>query len=121
VFAPAAAQLVHGSALTHVGHLITDPYRSPLAAARRDGAAWVGEVVYVDRFGTLVTNLPGAAPGGRIRVGGRDVGALRLTFSDVKQGDLVAFVGSGGTVEIAMRGGNAAQLLGVAVGVEVRA
>jgi len=120
VFAPAAAQLVHGSALTHVGHVITDPYRSPLAAARQDGAAWVGEVVYIDRFGTLVTNLPGVAPGARIRVGGYDVGTLRRTFGDVKQGELVAFVGSNGTVEIAVRGGNAAGQLGVGVGAEVR-
>jgi S-adenosylmethionine hydrolase len=120
VFAPVAAQLVHGAALTHVGRLITDPVRSPLPAPRRDGTAWVGEVLYVDRFGTLVSNLPGAPPGARIAVAGHDVGTLRRTFADVERGRLVAFVGSGGTVEIAAREGNAAGLLGVGVGAEVR-
>src|SRR6266516_2133330 len=39
VFAPAAAQLAIGASLTQLGHAITDPYRSPLPAARHDGAA----------------------------------------------------------------------------------
>lgn len=123
VFAPAAAQLAQGTALTHLGQLITDPYRSPLPAPRSDGAALVGEVIYVDRFGTLVTNLPGERiePGVWIRVGGTDVGTLRRTFGDVERGQLVAFGGSGGSVEIAARGGSATRLLGVGVGAEVRA
>ncbi|MGH7671965.1 MAG: SAM hydroxide adenosyltransferase [Gemmatimonadales bacterium] len=57
----------------------------------------------------------------RIRVAGTDVGALRHTFGDVARGALVAFVGSGGTVEVAVRDGSAARLLGVGVGAEVRA
>src|SRR5213596_4230817 len=57
VFARAAAQLAIGASLTHLGHAITDPYRSPLPVARHDGAAVVGEVLYVDRFGTLVSNI----------------------------------------------------------------
>jgi len=33
----------------------------------------IGEVIYVDRFGTLISNIPGDAvePGVRIKVGGR--------------------------------------------------
>jgi len=122
VFAPAAAQLANGTTLTHVGHSITDPYRAPLPTPRLDGAAWVGEVIYVDRFGTLVTNIPRdrVEPGVRLKAGSTDVGTLRRTFGDVERGQLVAFVGSGGTVEIAVRDGSAAKILGVGVGVEVR-
>src|SRR5216117_3348572 len=98
VFAPAAGQLALGAALAHLGHAITDPYLSPLPSPRHDGAAVVGEVIYVDRFGTLAR-----------------------TFGDVGRGQLVTFVGSGGTVEIAVRDGSAARLLGVGVGAEVRA
>jgi len=47
--------------------------------------------------------------------------ALARSFGDVQRGVLVAFVGSGGTVEIAVRDGSAARLLGVGVGAEVRA
>ncbi|MGH7569730.1 MAG: SAM hydroxide adenosyltransferase, partial [Gemmatimonadales bacterium] len=77
----------------------------------------------IDRFGTLISNLPAerVEPGVRIRVAGTDVGLLRRTFGDVERGALVAFAGSGGTVEVAVRDGSAARLLGVGVGVEVRA
>jgi len=122
VFAPAAAQLANGAALAHLGAAITDPVRAPLPAPRHDGTTVVGEVIYVDRFGTLVSNIEGklVEPGVRIKVGDADAGALRRTFGDVERGKLVAYVGSGGTVEIAVRDGSAARLLGVGVGAEVR-
>src|SRR2546422_5251236 len=60
VFAPAAAQLAIGASLTHPGQAITDPYRSPLPAARHDGAAGVGQALYVERLRTLVSHLPRA-------------------------------------------------------------
>lgn len=123
VFAPAAARLATGAALGDLGESITDPCFAPLPSPRHDHLAVIGEVVYVDRFGTLVSNIPGDAmqPGARIRVEGSDAGSLRRTFRDVARGTLVAFVGSGGTVEIAVRDGSAARMLGVGVGAEVRA
>ncbi len=123
VFAPAAAALAGGKRLEDLGAPITDPYISPLPSPHHDGTAVMGEVLYVDRFGTLISNIPGPAvePGVRIRIAGTDVGALRRTFGDVERGTLVAFVGSGGTVEVAVRDGSAARLLGVGVGAEVRA
>src|SRR2546428_12510418 len=100
MFAPAAAELATGTALSHLGSPITDPYRAPLPAPYFDGTAVRGEVIYVDRFGTLISNIPGerVEPGVRIRVAGTEVGALRRKFGDVERGQLVAFVGSGGGV-----------------------
>jgi len=123
VFAPAAASLATGASLESLGAIITDPSHSPLPTSHHDGTAVIGEVIYVDRFGTLVSNIPPSAvePGVRIRVGDTDVGPLRRTFADATGGALVAFTGSGGTVEIAVRDGSAARLLGVGVGAEVRA
>jgi S-adenosylmethionine hydrolase len=123
VFAPAAAALAVGSPLEGLGPAITDVHRSPLPTPHHDGTAVMGEVLYVDRFGTLVSNIPASAvePGVRIRIAGTDVGPLRRTFADVERGALVAFAGSGGTVEVAVRDGSAARLLGVGVGAEVRA
>jgi len=123
LFAPAAAELATGTALSHLGSLITDPFRAPLPVPYFDGTAVRGEVIYVDRFGTLISNIPGerVEPGVRIKVAGTEVGTLRRTFGDVERGQLVAFVGSGGSVEIAVRDGSAARLLGVGVGAEVRA
>lgn len=123
LFAPAAAQLANGTALAHLGPWVTDPVRIPLPMPRHDGMAVVGEVVYIDRFGTLVSNIPGelVEPGVRITVGETDVGSLRRTFAEVERGKLVAYVGSGGSVEIAVREGSAARLLGVGAGAGVRA
>src|SRR2546427_440345 len=123
VFAPVAGQLALGAPLSHVGHPVTEVYRSPLPTPHHDGTLLIGEVIYVDRFGTLISNIPGDAvePGVRIKVAGTEIGTLARTFGDVGRGALVAFVGSGGTVEIAVRDGSAARLLGVGVGAEVRA
>ena len=123
VFAPAAARLAAGSAFAELGESITDPCYTPLPMPRHDHLTVIGEVLYVDRFGTLVTNIPGDAVqvGARIRLEESEAGSLRRTFRDVARGAVVAFVGSGGTVEIAVRDGSAARMLGVGVGAEVRA
>ena len=123
VFAPAAAGLTTAGSLESLGTPITDPHYSPLPIPKIEGGALVGEVLYVDRFGTLVSNLSPSAlkPGASIRIGGVDVGPLHRTFADVASGALVAFTGSGGTVEIAVRDGSATRLLGLGVGAEVRA
>ena len=122
VFAPAAGQLALGAALTHLGQAITDPVFAPLPTARQDGTRVVGEVIYVDRFGTLISNIPAALvkAGASVTVGKTEVGVLRRTFADVDRGELVAFPGSNGTVEIAVRDGSAEKSLGAGVGVAVR-
>jgi S-adenosylmethionine hydrolase len=123
VFAPAAAWLAMGGAFEELGESISDPCYTPLPEPRHDHLTVIGEVIYVDRFGTLVTNIPGDAvqAGARVRIEDSEAGSLRRTFRDVARGALVAFVGSGGTVEIAVRDGSAARMLGVGVGAEVRA
>lgn len=122
VFAPAAARLACGEAVRALGPEAADIVRLPPLRLERRGGDLVGEVVYVDRFGTLVTNLPAAkvAAGAAVRIGAYDL-ALHATFADVPPGDPVAFVGSGGTVEIAVRNGRADTALGSTLGVEVRA
>ena len=88
-----------------------------------EGKSVVGEIVYVDRFGTLVTNLtPDLVPPYAIlEVEGLDIGPLRRTYGDVPTGGLLAYVGSGGAVEIAVRDGSAARRLGMGVGSRIRA
>lgn len=98
VFAPAAAALAEGKALRDLGRTITDPVRLPVPPP--------GTIIHVDRFGTLITNLPGSGSGAEIRVAGRVIPVSR-TFADVPPGELVAYVGSGGTLEIAVRNGRA--------------
>ena len=122
VFAPAAARLAAGEPLASLGAPLQDPVLLPPPRLERRGDELVGEVVHVDRFGTLVTSVPGSevAGGASVRVAGHDV-PLGRTFADAARGALVAFVGSGGLVEVAVRDGRAEEVLGVGRGAEVRA
>jgi len=124
IFAPAAAALSAGRALHLLGTPFTGiPERLATREPWHEGKTLIGEVIYVDRFGTLVTNftpenLPGYAT---IEVEGAEVGALRRTYGDVATGSLVAYAGSGGEIEIAVRDGSAARRLGIGVGGKIRA
>jgi hypothetical protein len=123
VFAPAAAQLAHYETTADtLGEPAGAILRLMLAPARRSLTGAVGTVVHVDRFGTLITNIPGemVARGARALLAGREV-PIRRTFADVQPGEAVAFTGSGGTLEIAVRDGRADEVLGVGRGTDVRA
>ena len=122
LFAPAAAALAGGIAVERLGVPHAAPVRLESPSPFYQGKTVVGEVIYVDRFGNLVTNLgPEEAPAyGVLEAEDTVIGPLHRTFGDVKSGEIVAYFGSGGTVEIAVRDGSAARRLGLGVGGEVR-
>jgi len=123
LFAPAAAALASGTALQALGQpFLGIPHRLSYRDPHYEGKSLVGEVVYVDRFGTLVTNLtPEMVPDyAVVEIEGLDIGPLRRTFGDVPTGGLLAYLGSGGQVEIAVRDGSAARRLGMGVGGRIR-
>jgi S-adenosylmethionine hydrolase len=128
IFAPAAAHLACGADPRDMG----DPFppanlvRLPsLEPRRRPDGTWLGEVLHVDRFGNLVTNVQGIMPNAQctVEIAGQRITSLSRTFADVAPGELLIYVGSSGYLEIAVRGGSAATHLGVGVGapVEVQA
>jgi hypothetical protein len=124
LFAPAAAALAAGTPLERLGEPFRGiPERLAFTEPRYEGKSIVGEIVYVDRFGTLVTNLTPelVPPYAVLEVEGLDLGPLRRTYGDVPTGGLLAYVGSGGAVEIAVRDGSAARRLGMGVGGRIRA
>ena len=78
-----------------------------------------GHVVHVDRFGNLITDIPGGWVGeGRwcVEIAGRRINQFGTTYADATAGALLILVSSAGTLEIAARDGNAAAQLGVGVG-----
>jgi S-adenosyl-L-methionine hydrolase (adenosine-forming) len=124
LFAPAAAALACGRPLELLGEPYAGiPSRLTWKEPHYEGKSVVGEIVYVDRFGTLITNLtPDLVPSYAVlEVEDLDIGPLRRTFGDVPTGGLLAYVGSGGAVEIAVRDGSAARRLGLGVGGRIRA
>lgn len=118
VFAPAAAALATGTPLEALG----EPHHAPIVrrtreAVRRDDGAIIGEVIAVDRFGNAITNLVGARSG-VVAAAGRPV-PVRATYADVAVGAPVALTGSSGLLEIAVRDGSAARIMGLERGATV--
>jgi S-adenosyl-L-methionine hydrolase (adenosine-forming) len=122
IFAPVAAYFANGVSPEQLGHPFADPMRRVWAAPRRHFCGNLsGEIISIDRFGNLISNLPAAwvATGRwRCRIGGREA-PLLSTYADVSNGALVGLIDSDGAVEIAVRNGNAAQQLGVGIGTSI--
>lgn len=122
VFAPAAALLATGTAPEALGPRTTIvELRLPSAVRDVEGAA--GEVLHVDRFGNLITNVPGAwLPRGAVFAtltlpdGPRIDLRIVRTYDGLDRGALGVLVSSFGTAEIAVREGSAAERTGLAGG-----
>lgn len=110
LFAPVAARLARGAAVDMVGPIVTDPAR--VAVPVPDGG--YGQVLYVDRYGNAITNLPGRETG-FVHVMGQVV-EVHGTYADVARGEVVALTGSTGRLEIAVRDDSAAEILGLEPG-----
>ena len=124
LFGPAAAALARGEPLTTLGERYAErPRRVSGAVPHYEGKVVVGEVIYVDRYGNLITNLtPDLVPDYAVlEAESLIIGPIQNTFGDVTSGALLAYVGSGGSVEIAVRDGSAARRLGLGVGGRIRA
>lgn len=127
VFAPAAAQAALEGGIESAGDCITDPVEiePPSAAITPDGVA-EGIVIYFDRFGNAITTIERekvetVAPqeAWQAEVGRLTIERLSSTYADVAPGEVVAYWGSLGTLEIAVRGENARQRLALRLGERV--
>ncbi len=108
LFAPVAARLACGDKPPGIPH---SPMRFP---------AWpdeLAEVVYVDHYGNAITGLRAAAlaPDARLGVAGSVLPRIR-TFSDVPLGAAFCYENANGLMEVAVNGGRADAVLGLAVG-----
>jgi S-adenosylmethionine hydrolase len=136
IFAAVAGHLARGLAPERAGTPAREwiELAAPRAVRRADGS-WRGCVVHVDRFGNLITNLEAAELAAASPAGGwcvalagaaagracRALGPLRTTFADVAPGEWLAYLGSSGLLEIAVREGSAsASGAGLGAEVEVR-
>lgn len=123
VFAPVAARCSLGIDLESLGTLTTEPL-CPIdwPDPQHRGNHLVGEVIAIDRFGNLMTNVPaswlqGARPDcWTFRIGQHSVAGLHCYYAEVDTQRPIALIGSSGLLEIAVRDGSAAHQWGVSVG-----
>lgn len=123
IFAPAAAHLARGVALSELGEAIHSITMLPLPEPLLRGGALEIHVVSVDRFGNLITDLTldrftawrGEAPATTpvvIDVGRVTISEISRTYSDVQPEEPIAYFGSNGRLEVAVREGSAAATFG---------
>jgi S-adenosylmethionine hydrolase len=126
LFAPAAVRLLGGQ----------DPADIATEAASMTGLEPVferrtdrlfGEVLWVDHFGNAITAIGADAleefgDDFQIRVGSLRLNGLHSTFGDVESLTPLAYIGSGGTLELAVRDGDLSERFGIDRGsrVEIR-
>ena len=83
-----------------------------------------GEVIHIDAFGNLVTNLPASLlprlqAAGRLRVGPHEITTIVRTYGEAAPGTAVALVGSQGFIEAAIVEGRADERLSARFGTPV--
>ncbi len=123
LFAPAAARLADGGDPTGLGPPVLNPIRLELPTPRRREDRLVGQVLFADRFGNLITNLDrvtvaaflAGRPAAVYLDDGRTI-PLAGTYAEAAAGTMCALFGSAGHLEIALSGGDARQELGLARG-----
>jgi S-adenosylmethionine hydrolase len=122
--APVALALLEGIAFDALGPRVSDPVRLARRDPHPDGDGWLGRVLWIDRFGNLITDLPAellaAFPRGVFVVEGREITRRATHYAEIPAGLPAALRGSLGTVELALRGDSLARAWGVSRHAEAR-
>ncbi len=123
LFAPAAAHLSLGKPFADVGRLIKHPASSPVPGVIHTSEGLEGEVIHVDSFGNLMTNVEAGMLNrlvATVSVGDVKIGGISRFFGEADKGRPLALINSLGFLEIAVNRGNAARDLGLGLDAHVR-
>lgn len=124
-FAPAAGWLAKGTDVGALGRPANAIQRLEVPRPEIDANRIVGQVVRVDRFGNLITNIDRrtfdrlADQTLDIRIGLHPVSKVVSTYADIAPGEVCALMGSTDHLEVAANGASAANLLGLGRGAPV--
>jgi S-adenosylmethionine hydrolase len=123
VFAPAAAWLTKNQAFSSYGRVVDDARRFEVAHPHWEQTALVGEVVYIDTFGNLITNFSAhhvkevreitKRPNPLIRIAGCSVDGLVRSYSEGDRDSPRALINSDGRLEIFCKESSASAVLKV--------
>lgn len=122
IFAPVGAHLANGTPLHALGTPISDPLQLhfPQPEPLQEARGWRGQIIAVDHFGNLVTNisaerLEGSAPL-RVRFKQHTIKGLSRTFGDGHPGQLVALIDSADYLSLCLVNGSAQQATQAQIG-----
>jgi len=126
IFAPVGAHIAKGTALSELGDPIDDPIRIPTPKVVISGSTIAGEIIIIDNFGNLLTNIKRehltSVQSPVVKVRDFEINGITKTFGSKSVGDLVAVLGEENELTISVVNGNAQKRIGAQVGdiVEVR-
>ena len=126
IFAPAAAALVEGSRPEELGEAIEKAtlINLPDPVHEKDGTV-VGQVMHIDRFGNLVSNIHhsfiGDARVESVMVGDFPIQGVSQTYQDVPLRKPLAIFGASGYLEVAYNSDRADERLSIGKGIVFRA
>jgi S-adenosylmethionine hydrolase len=124
IFAPVAAHLASGVPLRSLGTTITDPVRLDIPKPNSIPGGWQGQVIHIDHFGNLSTNLSEShvkyAKEVIIYINGEVINGIVGTFSEHPSGTLIALLDSSGSLAISIVNGSAAQHLKTRIGDNIK-
>lgn len=125
IFAPAAGHLASGTPLDRLGTGVHNPIRIQIPKPARVASGWDGQVVHIDHFGNLATNIHSSQLTIKevmIKIKGVQIVGMATTFGERPMGTLIALLDSSGSLAISVVNGSAAKVLQATVGdkVEVR-
>ncbi len=120
IFSPVASHLLNDVKLNSLGPASALKKPNPIFQTISLKGEYEGTVIYIDRFGNLITNFRvEKIKEAVLKINGHTV-TLRKTYGDVMEDEPVALVGSNGLIEIAARNSNAKILLRADYGTEVK-
>lgn len=120
IFAPAAAHLARGVPLSELGTLFSNPVLLHLPQPLRTESGYTAQVIHIDHFGNISTNIRQEILGQPrqvvVKLAGVVIEGMVKTFGERPPGELIALYGSTGNLIISVVNGNAAARLGIHVG-----
>ena len=122
IFAPVAAHLSLDIPVSEFGEKIDSLYTFPIPVPFKDPAGhMIGHIIHIDRFGNLITNLRSRdiPPGGAaVEISNQRIDSTSRYYT---QGSgLMAIIGSNYYLELSIRDGSAAAVLGAHIGDTVK-
>jgi S-adenosylmethionine hydrolase len=122
IFAPVAAHLSTGVQPNEFGKEVKDFIHHKTARPRKVSAEKVeAEIIYIDRFGNLITNLEGKDLPEKLslEVGTNRINKLQNFFAEAEKSEVFMILGSAGFLEIVAFQDSAANLLNAKIGQKI--
>lgn len=120
IFAPVAARIAIGKLPSDFGSEIYDLHRFEFPSVTKRANRLRGEILYIDHFGNLITNIPNTIDVKTLNISGKEV-ALKHFYGEGVEGQIICIKGSSGYYEISCNKRDAKELLGVNTGEKITA